>query len=63
MAIFERNIVNKVLIDDTEPINCTIENWKNVDGHTVIYTAFQNNLIGTIIIRNSCLVGIHNKSV
>lgn len=35
MAIFERNIVNKVLLDDTEPIKCAIENWKNVNGHTV----------------------------
>ncbi|XP_072401189.1 PX domain-containing protein kinase-like protein [Diabrotica undecimpunctata] len=34
MAIFERQTTNKVLLDDTEQIKCTIENWKNVNGHT-----------------------------
>ncbi|XP_066154776.1 PX domain-containing protein kinase-like protein [Euwallacea fornicatus] len=34
MAIFERDISNKVLLDDTEPITCHIENWQNVNGHT-----------------------------
>ncbi|CAH1101102.1 unnamed protein product [Psylliodes chrysocephalus] len=34
MAIFERQTTNKVLLDDTEPLKCTIENWKNVNGHT-----------------------------
>ncbi|XP_076260324.1 PX domain-containing protein kinase-like protein isoform X1 [Rhynchophorus ferrugineus] len=34
MAIFERQINKKVLLDDTEPITCQIENWQNVDGHT-----------------------------
>ncbi|XP_056643360.1 PX domain-containing protein kinase-like protein [Diorhabda carinulata] len=34
MAIFERQTTNKVLLDDTEQLTCTIENWKNVNGHT-----------------------------
>ncbi|KAJ8948079.1 hypothetical protein NQ318_008430 [Aromia moschata] len=34
MAIFERQTAKKVVIDDTEPIKCTIENWRNVSGHT-----------------------------
>lgn len=34
MAIFEREISQKVLLDDTEPITCQIENWQNVNGHT-----------------------------
>lgn len=24
-----------MLLDDTEPITCRIENWQNVNGHTV----------------------------
>ncbi|ENN81392.1 hypothetical protein YQE_02208, partial [Dendroctonus ponderosae] len=35
MAIFEREISTKVLLDDTEPISCHIENWQNINGHTV----------------------------
>ncbi|XP_050295363.1 PX domain-containing protein kinase-like protein [Anthonomus grandis grandis] len=34
MAFFEREISRKVLLDDTEPITCRIENWHNVNGHT-----------------------------
>ncbi|KAL3285767.1 hypothetical protein HHI36_000292 [Cryptolaemus montrouzieri] len=34
MAIFEKETTNKVLLDDTEPLTCSIENWKNVNGHT-----------------------------
>ncbi|KAJ8946415.1 hypothetical protein NQ314_008897 [Rhamnusium bicolor] len=34
MAIFERQTTRKVVLDDTEPIKCTIENWQNVNGHT-----------------------------
>uniref|UniRef100_A0AAR5QKD6 PX domain-containing protein kinase-like protein n=1 Tax=Dendroctonus ponderosae TaxID=77166 RepID=A0AAR5QKD6_DENPD len=34
MAIFEREISTKVLLDDTEPISCHIENWQNINGHT-----------------------------
>ncbi|XP_030759449.1 PX domain-containing protein kinase-like protein isoform X2 [Sitophilus oryzae] len=34
MAIFERQVSRKVLLDDTEPITCQIENWRTVDGHT-----------------------------
>ncbi|CAH0550760.1 unnamed protein product [Brassicogethes aeneus] len=34
MAIFEQQTVNKVLLDDTEPLTCVIENWRNVNGHT-----------------------------
>ncbi|XP_044744682.1 PX domain-containing protein kinase-like protein [Coccinella septempunctata] len=34
MAIFEKETSNKVLLDDTEPLSCTIENWKSVNGHT-----------------------------
>jgi hypothetical protein len=35
MAIFERQPVKKVILDDTEPLSCVIENWRNVNGHTV----------------------------
>ncbi|XP_018563399.1 PX domain-containing protein kinase-like protein isoform X2 [Anoplophora glabripennis] len=35
MAIFERQTTQKVVLDDTHPIKCTIENWQNVNGHTV----------------------------
>lgn len=35
MAIFEKETTNKVLLDDTESLSCTIENWKSVNGHTV----------------------------
>ncbi|KAJ8975205.1 hypothetical protein NQ317_000203 [Molorchus minor] len=34
MAIFERQAAQKVILDETEPIKCTIENWQNVNGHT-----------------------------
>jgi PX domain-containing protein kinase-like protein len=34
MAIFERQPVKKVILDDTEPLSCVIENWRNVNGHT-----------------------------
>lgn len=63
MAIFEKNIVNKILIDDTEPIKCTIENWKNVNGHTVIYTYKLNCSFQSNIIRILFFAGIRNKSV
>ncbi|XP_044264656.1 PX domain-containing protein kinase-like protein [Tribolium madens] len=34
MAIFEQQTVKKVVLDDTEPLSCVIENWRNVNGHT-----------------------------
>lgn len=34
MAIFEKEISNKILLDDTEPLTCVIENWRTVNGHT-----------------------------
>ncbi|CAH1959468.1 unnamed protein product [Acanthoscelides obtectus] len=34
MAIFEKQSSNKILLDDTEAIKCTIENWVAVNGHT-----------------------------
>lgn len=34
MAIFEKEIPKKVLLDDTEPLICVIENWRNTNGHT-----------------------------
>ncbi|XP_045476028.1 PX domain-containing protein kinase-like protein [Harmonia axyridis] len=34
MAIFEKETSNKILLDDTEPLSCIIENWKSVNGHT-----------------------------
>lgn len=42
MAIFEREISSKVLLDDTEPISCHIENWQNINGHTVSIEQFSN---------------------
>lgn len=35
MAIFEQQTAKKVLLDDTEAISCFIENWREVNGHTV----------------------------
>lgn len=34
MAIFEKRLEQKVVLDDTEPITCTIETAQNIDGHT-----------------------------
>lgn len=34
MAIFERRLEQKVVLDDTEVIACTIETAQNIDGHT-----------------------------
>lgn len=35
MAIFEKRLEQKVVLDDTEAITCTIETAQNIDGHTV----------------------------
>ncbi|XP_058834770.1 PX domain-containing protein kinase-like protein isoform X2 [Topomyia yanbarensis] len=34
MAIFERRLQQKVVLDDTEAIACTIETAQNIEGHT-----------------------------
>lgn len=34
MAIFEKKIARKVLLDDTESLTCVIENYHNINGHT-----------------------------
>lgn len=34
MAIFEKRLEQKVVLDDTETIACTIETAQNIDGHT-----------------------------
>ncbi|XP_058457515.1 PX domain-containing protein kinase-like protein [Malaya genurostris] len=34
MAIFERRLQQKVVLDDTEAIQCTIETAQTIDGHT-----------------------------
>lgn len=42
MAIFEKKIARKVLLDDTESLTCVIENYHNINGHTVGYQLFLN---------------------
>lgn len=37
MAIFEQKLAKKVLLDDTEALKCVIENYHNINGHTVGY--------------------------
>lgn len=34
MAIFEKKVARKVLLDDTEALSCVIENYHNINGHT-----------------------------
>ncbi|KAG8239404.1 hypothetical protein J437_LFUL017986 [Ladona fulva] len=34
MAVFEKKILRKVTLDDTELLTCTIENTQNIHGHT-----------------------------
>lgn len=50
MAIFEQQISRKVLLDDTEPITCQIENWQNVDGHTVSIVVFNQVISGHLLV-------------
>lgn len=62
MAIFEKKIVEKVTLDDTETISCVIENSQTINGHTVSIHLHVSNKLSYIInyqlSNRNCLISI-----